>query len=120
MSTKLPESWGSDSQVRGLRIELSAEYSLVLPFDQFAFSELTHEGNEHRLRLVFATHEVLLRGCYLKRVEMTMQKQELSFVAKVSRNYQTLVENHPVIWEISVKEIKPAQGQPSATENHTE
>lgn len=120
MSTKLPESWGSDSQVHGLRIELSAERSLVLPFDQFAFSELTHEGNEHRLRLVFATHEVLLRGCFLKRVEVTMQKRELSFVAKVSKNYQPLVENHPVIWEILVKEVKPADVHLSVAEDSAE
>jgi hypothetical protein len=111
MSIKSPESWGNDSQVHGLRVEISAERSLMLPFDQFVFSELTQENNEHRLRLVFATHEVLLRGYALKRIESTMQKRELSFVAKVSKNYQPLAENHPMIWEITVREMKPADEQ---------
>jgi len=117
MNIKSPESWGSDSQVHGLRVEISAERSLVLPFDQFVFSELTHEGKEQRLRIVFATHELLLRGCFLKRVEATLQKRELSFVAKVSTNYRPLVENHPVIWEIALKEIKPAGNQSNVDEN---
>lgn len=119
MSIKSPESWGSDSQVYGLRVELSADRSLVLPFDQFVFSELTHEGKEHRLRMVFATHEVLLRGCFLKRVEAILQKRELSFVTKISKNYQPLVENHSVIWEITVKETNQTAGPPGTVEVKT-
>jgi hypothetical protein len=67
MSAKTPECWASDPNARAVKIELSAEQSLLLPFDQFAFSELKSEGKEQRLRLVFATHEVTLRGHSLRR-----------------------------------------------------
>ena len=50
MKTKTPECWTSDPQARGLRIELSAGHSLLLPFDQFVFAELTTEGNEENKR----------------------------------------------------------------------
>lgn len=110
---KSAESFASDSQVHGLRVELSSRSSMVSPFDQFAFSELNGDSRDQRLRLVFATHEVLLRGAYLRRVEMAMQKRESSFVAKVSTDYQSkLVENQPTILEITVKEMQPAAGQP--------
>jgi hypothetical protein len=56
MSTKTPECWASDPNARAVKIELSAEQSLLLPFDQFAFAELKSEGKEQRLRLIFATH----------------------------------------------------------------
>jgi hypothetical protein len=60
MNTKTPECWSSDPNAHGVKIELSAERSLLLPFDQFAFAELKTEGKHQHLRLVFATHEVLI------------------------------------------------------------
>src|SRR5437762_14154157 len=81
MSTKLPECWANDSNAHGVKIELSAERSLLLPFDQFAFAELKAEGKQQHLRLVFATHEVLIRGNALRRIETAMQRKELAFLA---------------------------------------
>jgi hypothetical protein len=105
MSTKTPECWASDPQARALRIEVSAERSLLLPFDQFNFSELTNDGKEQRLRLVFATHEIVVRGYALRRIEMVMQRLELSFVSRMSDGARPLLpEGQPVIVEIIVNE----------------
>ena len=101
MSTKSPECWASDPNARAVRIELSAEQSLLLPFDQFAFAELKNDGGEQRLRLVFATHEVVLRGHSLRRIETLMQRMELSLLAALPSEHRALVSNgQPVIWEI--------------------
>jgi hypothetical protein len=89
MSTKIPECWSSDSQADGLRIELSSELCLLLPFNQFLLAELKIENKEHHLRLVFVMHEVLISGKNLKRLQIAMQKKELAFIAKVSTNYQS-------------------------------
>jgi hypothetical protein len=78
MSTKTPECWASDPNARAVRIEVSPEESLLLPFDQFTFAELKNDGKEQQLRLVFATHEVSLRGHSLRRIETAMQRMELS------------------------------------------
>src|SRR5438309_9570075 len=107
MSTKLPECWASDPNAHGVRIELSAEQSLLLPFDQFAFAELKSEGKQQHLRLVFATHEVSVRGNSLRRVETAMQRMELSSLAALPSSQRSLVaENQPVILEIVVTEAK--------------
>jgi hypothetical protein len=80
---------------------------LLLPFDQFAFAELKNEGKEQRLRLVFATHEVTLRGHSLRRIETTMQRMELAYLGTVPGNQRSLLaEGQPVILEISAKEAK--------------
>ena len=106
MSTKSPECWAIDPQARGLRVEVSAEQSLLLPFDQFVFAELTADGKEQRLQLHFATHQVLIHGQNLRRIETAMQRMELSFVAKVSTNYQTVVtQGQPVILKVVVTEV---------------
>jgi hypothetical protein len=84
---------------------VSAEQSLLLPFDQFAFSELKGGGKEQELRLVFATHEVTLRGHSLRRIETAIQRMELSFLMAQSGNQRSLVpDGQPVVHEIVVAE----------------
>ena len=103
MSTKTPECWASDPNARAVRIEISPEQSLLLPFDQFAYAELKTEGKEQRLRLIFATHEVTLRGHALRRIEAAIQRMELAFLGKPPGNQRTLVpEGQPAITAIEV------------------
>ena len=79
-----------------------------MPFDQFAFSELKSDGKEQRLRLVFATHEVMLRGHSLRRIETTMQRMELSSLTALPGNQRSLIpDGQPVVLEIVVTEANP-------------
>lgn len=107
MSTKSPECWASDPNARAVKVEVSSEQSLLLPFDQFAFAELKSEGKEQRLRLVFATHEVTLRGHSLRRIETALQRMELSFLMVLPPNHRSLVpDGQPSIHQISVIEVQ--------------
>ena len=107
MNTKSPECWASDPNAHGVRIEVSAEGSLLLPFDQFAFAELKSEGKQQHIRFVFATHEVLIRGTALRRIETAMQRKELSFIAALPLNHRPLVpDGQPVVFEIVVTDTK--------------
>lgn len=115
MNTKTPECWASDPNARAVRIELSPEQSLLLPFDQFAFSELKSEGKQQELRLVFATHEVALRGHCLRRIETAMQRMELSFLAALPTKRQSAIsDGQPIILEIEANamglEASPPNG----------
>ena len=79
-----------------------------MPFDQFAFAELKAEGKQQHLRLVFATHEVSIRGNALRRIETTMQRMELSLLGALPSSQRKLIaEGQPVVFEISVTEMKP-------------
>jgi hypothetical protein len=121
MSTKSPECWAIDPQVDGLRVETSPGCAITLPFNQFAFAESTIDDKEQRLKILFATHEILIEGQNLRRIEIAMQKRELSFVAKLSTNYHPLVnQGQPVILKILVNEIvapsKKSQTNASSSE----
>jgi hypothetical protein len=86
----------------------------LLPFDQFAFAELKTEAKQQHLRLVFATHEVLIRGNALRRIETTMQRMELSFLAALPGSQRKLLaEGQPVIVEITVTEVKESEKHPA-------
>src|SRR5882724_9935265 len=118
MNTKTPECWSSDPNAHGVKIELSAERSLLLPFDQFAFAELKVEGKQQHLRLVFATHEVSIRGNALRRIETTMQRMELSLLVALAGNQRSLIpDGQPVILEILVKDLTNSQAAVAASQD---
>ena len=117
-TTKPPECWASDANARALRVETGLGSAVLLPFDQFVFAECHTEEKEQRLRLVFATHEVVVRGHSLRRLETAMQRMELSHLACLAANYRGLLtEGQPFVREIAVQEVKEAasvqQGSPN-------
>ena len=80
---------------------------MLLPHDQFMFARLTGDGGEQNLKLVFAVHEVLIRGRNLQRIETGMQRMNLSLVTKLPSHQRSLIEEgQPVVLEITVKEAK--------------
>ncbi len=108
MSTKSPECWEIDPQARGLRIIISPKLSLNLPFDQFAFGELSIEDTGQRLKLIFGTHEIVVEGHNLRRLDIAMQRMELSLIAIASTGFErTANPGQPVIQKIDVTEIIP-------------
>ena len=106
MSTKTPECWASDASAKLLRIEVIPEKSLLLKYDQLIHAEFDNTEKEQRLRLVFATHEVVIRGHALRRIETALQRLELSYIAAMpAKLIPSVIEGQPVIREIRVSEI---------------
>lgn len=90
---------------------------MLLPHDQFAFAELKSEGKEQQLRLVFATHEVLIRGHSLRRIETAMQRLELSLLATLPGHQRSLIpDGQPVVVELTVTEANGAEARNSGVQ----
>jgi hypothetical protein len=71
------------------------------------FAELTGDGDEQNLKLIFAAHEVLIRGSHLQRIATGMQRMDLSLVTKLPSSQRSLItEGQPVVLEITVEEAK--------------
>ena len=118
MSANPPECYTTDAQARCLRIEVAATQSLLLPLDQFVFAELLSEDREQKLRLAFATHEILIYGHVLRRIETAIQRLELSFLMALPAKYHSLLpDGQPKIREIVVTENKPSGLQSGASLN---
>lgn len=106
MSIKAPECWASDASAKLLRIEVSPEKSLLLKYDQLIHAEFDNAEKEQRLRLAFATHEVVICGHALRRIETALQRMELSYLAAVPGSYRaTVAEGQPVVREIVVTKV---------------
>lgn len=91
---------------------------MLLPHDDFAFAELKREGKEQVLRLVFAMHEVMVRGYSLRRIETAMQRMELSLLTKLPSSQRSLIaDGQPVVLEIVVTETTKQESQPVNSSN---
>jgi hypothetical protein len=112
MNTKPPECYTTEPQARCLRVEISTGRIFVLPLDQFAYAEFDSDGKERLLQLSFATHEIMVRGHSLRRIETALHRLELSFITPLPAKYHPLVtDGQPRIREIVVTEIKPGSEQ---------
>jgi len=90
-------------------VELSADHSFVLPYEHFIYSEFVEREGRESLKLVFATHEIILNGSLLRRVEAALQKRELASVAAVAEKFRSVLgEAQPFIHEIAVISPTPA------------
>ena len=91
---------------------------MLLPHDDFAFGELKREGKEQVLRLVFAMHEVMVRGYSLRRIEMAMQRMELSLLTTLPSSQRSLIaDGQPVVLEIVVTKTAKPEAQPVNSSN---
>ena len=111
------EWWGTGAERLGLSGKVRANDFLGLCGNQHpatgeTLTQRTNEGKQQHLRLVFATHEVSVRGNSLRRVETAMQRMELSLLTPLAGNQRSLVpDGQPVVSEIEVTEAV-AKDQP--------
>jgi hypothetical protein len=84
----------------------------LLPLDQLAFAQMDNNGKEQLLNLSFATHEIMVRGHTLRRIETALHRLELSFITPLPAKYHSLVaDGQPTIREIVVTELNNAAEQ---------
>lgn len=113
MDTKPLECFGSDPRARGLRVELSPQHSVVLPYEHFVYSELKAEKESDTLKLLFVTHEVVVSGYMLRRVESGVQTRELAWIAGRPERYRPQANEKAFISRIAVRVLEEQQPQPS-------
>ena len=108
MSAKSPECYTTEPQASCLRVEMSTGRIYLLPLDQLAYAQMDTDGKEQLLHLSFATHEIMVRGNTLRRIETALHRLELSFITPLPAKYHSLVpDGQPKIRDIVVTEIKP-------------
>ena len=112
MDTKPPECFSTDPRARGLRVELSPQHSLVLPYEHFVYSELKAEKENDTLKLLFVTHEVVVSGYMLRRVENGVQTRELAWIAARPERYRPQANEKAFIIRIAVRLLEEQEPQP--------
>ena len=85
----MASGWGRHSTANS--VEIPKGRIFLLPLDQFAFAKLDNDGKKQRLHLSYATHEIMVRGHALRRIETALHRLELSSITPLPPKYHPLV-----------------------------
>ena len=102
MDTKSPECWSCDPKTACLRVVPDAKSSFILPYAHFIYAESHSDDDGGELKLVFATHEVVLKGHLLDRLETGIAVHEVSEIRALPERYRKLAGDRPFIRELSI------------------
>ena len=106
MLTKPPECWSTDPNAHALKVEVSADQSVLLPFEHLLFSELNSHPDVQNLHLSFVTHEVIVTGTCLRKIEAALQRKDLAHLAvTIHSNGLPLEDAQPTIRQLVVSRI---------------
>jgi hypothetical protein len=77
------------------------------------YSELKAERENDILRLLFVTHEVVVNGYMLRRVENGIQTRELAWIASRPERYRPQPNERAFISHIAVRMLEEEQPNPN-------
>lgn len=106
MDNKPPECFSSDARARGVRVEMSPQKSIVLPHEHFVYAEFTADEKIDLLKLVFVTHEIVLAGHLLRRIETAILNRDLSWLCARPEKFRQADSDRPFISTLAVKVIE--------------
>ena len=93
---------GSDPTITALDVFADNGISYLLPYAQFLYAERISnpalekepDAPPEKMRIFFATAEVVVLGSGLKRLEQGIQKSELKFVKSADRRLAATLSTH--------------------------
>jgi hypothetical protein len=110
MDKKPLECFACDPRARGVRVDLSPQKSVVLPHEHFVYAEFVADEQVDLLKLVFVTHEVILTGCLLRRIETAIVNRDLSWLCARAEKFRTQDSDRPFVSKLIVKVIETTSG----------
>jgi hypothetical protein len=106
MDNKPPECFACDPRARGVHIDISPQKSVVLPHEHFVYAEFMADERIDLLKLVFVTHEVILTGYLLRRIETAIVNRDLSWLCARPEKFRVQDSDRPFVISLLVKAIE--------------
>jgi len=106
MDNKPPECFACDPRARGVRVDISPQKSVVLPHEHFVYAEFMADEQIDLLKLVFVTHEVILTGHLLRRIETAIVNRDLSWLCARPEKFHVQNSDRPFITNLAVRVLE--------------
>ena len=106
MDNKPPECFACDPRARGVRIDISPQKSVVLPHEHFVYAEFMADDQIDLLKLVFVTHEVVLTGHLLRRIETAVVNRDLSWLCARPEKFRAQNSDRPFITNLTARVLE--------------
>ena len=95
------EGWATDPEARAIRVEVAPGRSYLFPHEHFIQSELIRGEDGDTLTIDIADHRITVQGRQLHRVELALQRRQLSLLASIVRKI-TEVEGTTLVMVVEV------------------
>ena len=112
MDNKPPECFACDPRACAVRVDLSPQKSVVLPHEHFVYAEFMADKSIDSLKLVFVTHEVIVTGHLLRRIETAIVNRDLSWLCARPEKFRTQNSDRPFVVSLLVKAIEAPSANP--------
>jgi hypothetical protein len=106
MDNKPPECFTCDMRARGVRVDITPQKSIVLPHEHFICAEFMANDQIDLLKLVFVTHEIILTGHLLRRIENAILNRDLSWVCARPEKIRVQYSDRPFVLTLTVRAIE--------------
>ena len=106
MDNKSLECFACDGRARGVRIEISPQRSLVLAHEHFVYAEFEAGEKRDSLKIVFVTHEVVLEGFLLRRIENAIVNRDLAWLCGRGEKFRPQDHERPFITKLTLKALE--------------
>jgi len=106
MDNKPPECFACDPRARAVRVDISPQKSVVLPHEHFVYAEFATDDLIDLLKLIFVTHEVVLTGHLLRRIENAIVNRDLSWLCARPEKFRAKNSDRPFITNLVVRVLE--------------
>jgi hypothetical protein len=119
MDTKSPDSWSYEPKTACLRVAVDSSRTLILPYSHFQSAELRQmAGGGEELKLLFASHQIVLAGRFLKRLEVGIANQEIGEVRVTPERFRGMEAERAILNRIQVEEVSRTGERPEEGTEH--
>lgn len=111
MDNKSLECFACEPRARGVRVDLSPQKSVVLPHEHFVYAEFIADDQIDLLKLVFVTHEVVLTGHLLRRIEIAIVNRDLSWLCARPEKFRAQDSDRPFVTTLMLRALEQSSNE---------
>ncbi len=109
MDNKSLDCFACEGRARGVKVEISPQNSFVMPHEHFIYSEFKADDDRDLFKITFVTHEVVVEGFLLRRVENAMVNRDLSWLCARAERFRPQNHDRPFITKLTVRPSEESQ-----------
>ena len=106
MDNKSPECFACEPRARGVRLDFSLQKSIVLPHEHFVCAEFTVGEVTDSLKMIFVSHEIIITGHLLRRIETAILNRDLSWVSAQPEKFYSRNTDRPFVTRLAVRVLE--------------
>lgn len=113
MDIKPVEYFGTDPKTKGVRVSVSPQVSFALPHEHFMYAEFSAGPEEDTVKLYFMSHEVVVKGHSLRRLESAILDRDLAWITAQTDRHRPKAGERGLVTSVTVRLLEEDEKNPA-------